>query len=462
MSFKTRPMLGICLLCLMLFSCSETAKMPEIAPYYPLVKISTADYPDFKDDLDKAGLMSALEQSLLYYDRVSPDTLFSFGEEQYDARHMQRSLTYFLEFLKIDPSREQLQSFLQKHYAVYTTMMKRAEDENTVNESAVKDSSKGRIGKRDAGKEDIDLFSEVLFTGYYEPSIPGSRTKDNLYRYPIYSRPDDLIVVRPGRFSSKYQGMPSLVGRVDGNELVPYYTRSEINAMKGYEKRAKPVAWLQSRIDRFFLEIQGSGRVVLPDGEVLRVQYSAKNGRPYRAIGGYLIEKGEISREKMSMQAIRKWLEAHPQRMDEVLHTNPGVVFFQEGKGGPYGCLGVAVTPMRSIATDVSIFPKGALCFMETPLPVMEEGIGDKKKFTADGIKPREAQTKITTGNGEIKKAVFSGFVLNQDTGGAIKGAGRADFFCGNGVVAEYVAGHMKERGRLYFLVLKEGGRQKP
>ncbi len=393
-------------------------------------------YPDFKDPHDKAGLIRAVEQSLLYYNRISSSAQFVFGEDTYDAAHMKQSLNYFLEFLNIDPSQEQIRSFLAKHYTVYTTMKKEP------------------------------MEPEVLFTGYYEPSIPGSREKDPIYRYPVYSRPNDLIIVRPGLFSSKYKGMPSLSGRVNHqNELIPYYTRAEINREKGYEKKASPVVWLKSRVDRFFLEIQGSGRVVLPDGGVMRVQYNAKNGQPYRAIGGYLIRKGEIPKEKMSMQAIRRWLEAHPDRMDEVLHYNPSVVFFQEGKGGPYGCLGVAVTPMRSIATDVSIFPKGALCFMETTLPAMT---GKGEDGGLDSTAPKSANQGNAANQGKVlnqgkreddgvwpREEVFSGFVLNQDTGGAIKGAGRADFFCGNGAYAEFVAGHMKQSGRLYFLVLK-------
>ena len=431
-TFFLFPAVGF--ICLFLCSCSETAKKPPIQTYHSLQKLSVTAYPDFKDTHDRVGLIRALEQSLLYYNRVSSSAQFVFGEDAYDAAHMKQSLNYFLDFLNIDPSQEQIRSFLAKHYTVYTTMKKEP------------------------------MEPEVLFTGYYEPSIPGSRTKDHIYRYPVYSRPDDLIIVRPGLFSSKYKGMPSLSGRVNHqNELIPYYTRAEINAKKGYENKASPVVWLKSRVDRFFLEIQGSGRVVLPDGGVMRVQYNAKNGQPYRAIGRYLIRKGEIPKEKMSMQAIRRWLEAHPDRMDEVLHYNPSVVFFREGKGGPYGCLGVAVTPMRSIATDISIFPKGALCFMETTLPVMDEGNGDDDEALNLDTPKRVNQGKVVNQGKRVddegvwpRQKAFSGFVLNQDTGGAIKGAGRADFFCGNGAYAEFVAGHMKQSGRLYFLVLKK------
>ncbi|SLM31612.1 Membrane-bound lytic murein transglycosylase A (precursor) (Murein hydrolase A) (Mlt38) [Desulfamplus magnetovallimortis] len=391
-------------------SCSEPLKKTDIHKYYPLSRLSMEDYPAFTDDHGTKSLEKALRQSISYYGKISPETKFEFGDDIYDAVHIRQSLEHFLDFIMIEPSEEQLQAFLKKHYVVYTTVRELSD------------------------KDDKSDFS-VMFTGYYEPSIEGSLIKDDIYCYPIYSRPSDLITVNLGRFSSKYKGDSSLSGRVNNrNELVPYYTRAEINSRAEFEKVAKPVVWLKSRIDRFFLEIQGSGRVILREGGVMRVQYNSKNGQPYRAIGKYLADKGEIQKEKMSMQAIRRWLEMHPDRIDDVLHYNPSFVFFHEGKGGPYGCLGVEVTPMRSIATDVSIFPKGALCFIETTIPTEEESV------TENVLEWKE----------------YAGFVLNQDTGGAIKGAGRADLFCGNGAYAEKVAGHMKQMGRLYFLVLKK------
>jgi membrane-bound lytic murein transglycosylase A len=193
------------------------------------------------------------------------------------------------------------------------------------------------------------------------------------------------------------------------------------------------VAWVSSLTDRFFLEIQGSGRVELDNGEVLRVHYDGKNGHPYQSIGRYLIDQGEIPKKEMSMQAIRTWLETHPHRREEVFHHNTSFVFFRKEKGGPYGSIGVPLTPLRSIATDRSVFPRGALCFVETRMPSM-----DAPGTTAEDFTP------------------VSGFVLNQDTGGAIKGPGRVDFFCGNGPWAEHAAGHMNHTGHVYVLVLKK------
>jgi len=162
----------------------------------------------------------------------------------------------------------------------------------------------------------------------------------------------------------------------------------------------------------------------------MRIHYAGTNGNAYRSVGKYLIDKNEVPREKMSMQAIRQWLEKNPHRMDEVLHYNESFVFFKSGQGGPFGNIGVAVTPLRSIATDRKIFPRGGLAFVETALPATKG-------------QPKEAWDPT------------SFFALNQDTGGAIKGPARVDIFCGNGDWAAYAAGHMTSYGQLYFLVLK-------
>jgi membrane-bound lytic murein transglycosylase A len=192
-------------------------------------------------------------------------------------------------------------------------------------------------------------------------------------------------------------------------------------------------------VDRFFLEIQGSGRIRTPEDEIVRIQYAGTNGNSYRAIGRYLIDNQEIAQEQMSMQAIREWLEANPHRMDEVLHYNDSMVFFRIGVGGPFGNINVTLTPLRSMATDYRIFPKGAPGFIETRLPE---------------IFPTVLNTPENAGNPDSWQPV-SLFVMNQDTGGAIRGPGRADLFCGNDEYARFAAGHMNVRGRMYFLVMK-------
>ncbi|MBF0378469.1 MAG: MltA domain-containing protein [Desulfamplus sp.] len=401
-----------------------------ITPSYPLHKLSKEQYPDFSKDIHgKKGLKRALKQSIIYYGRVPKSTKFYFGDDKYDAAFMRLSAKRFLDFLETSPSSYEINSFINNNYSVYTTV-RRGESQTDSYQNGKVRNIKQYSNNPNASKE-IDL--SVLFTGYYEPSLQGSLIKEGDYIYPIYSKPNNLIEVPRGGFSGKYRGTPASGARRNSKkELIPYYTRAEIDLMgSGFEKYAKPLAWVNSKIDRFFLEIQGSGRVELKQGGTLRVQYSAKNGRPYRSIGKYLADKGEMRKEDVTMQSLRKWLKDNPERVDEVLNHNPSFVFFKKGDGGPVGCLGVEVTRMRSIATDKALLPKGAICFMETTIPTWAS---------------REDN---------IAWQHYSAFVLNQDTGGAIKGSGRADYFCGHGNYAQLAAGYMKQIGRLYFLVLK-------
>ena len=366
----------------------------------PLVELKPRQYPDFYDTLQFKGLTASIDNSLIYFKRVPLDREYRFGKERFTAARLIVSLERFKAFVEKEPSKKELEHFIREHYKVYAA-----------------------AGNRD---------QKVLFTGYYEPTYEGSIEKTDACRYPVYSKPDDMMEIDLSLFSEKYKGHRRLMARVnrDRNRVIPYYSRGQINEMEDFWKRAEPVVWLKNRVDRFFLEIQGSGRIDLGSGEVMRVGYAGSNGNAYRSIGRYLIDQNEIKSEDMSMQAIRSWLERHPERMDEVLHYNDSFVFFRKGEGGPYGSIGVTVSPFRSIATDSRLFPKGALCFVDAQLP---------DRVNINPIK-------------EWEPASF--FVLNQDTGGAIKGPGRADIFCGNDNYAEYTAGHMKVYGRLYFLVL--------
>ncbi|MCG8686436.1 MAG: murein transglycosylase A, partial [Desulfobacterales bacterium] len=339
-------------------------------------------------------------RSLVYFNRVPKQRKYKYGNEIYTAEHMIRSLETMSRFLNDGPSTSALNRFIRDRYHVYASA--------------------------------ANTDPQVLFTGYYEPTYTGSRSPDARFSYPLYSIPADLLEIDLGLFSEDYKGHKRLRARVDGNRVVPYYSREQINAIPDFANRSAPVLWLENRIDRFFLEVQGSGRIRTPDGEIVRVHYAGSNGNRYRSIGRYLIRQGEIAKKDMSMQAIRKWLKANPHRMDEVLHQNPSFVFFKTEKGGPYGSIGVALTPFRSIATDRKLFPNGALCFLRSAFP------------DRDGQQPPD----------QWKKASL--FVMNQDTGGAIRGPGRADIFCGNDAYAEFAAGHMNCRGSLYFLVMKQ------
>ncbi len=396
-----------CFIALLCFLCGcFPGVREEITKYNSLKKLEQREYPLFTDQFNFQDLIFSIDKSLEYFKKVPLERKYQYGKEVFNAAHLITSLEIFKTFLQQDPSTEDLNQFIKSKFIVYKA----------------------------AGNEE----EQVLFTGYFEPTYEGSLIKSDVYKYPVYSIPDDLLEIDLSAFSDQYKGKKRLVARVnDANKtIVPYYTREQINMIEDFDTRSEPVAWLKSRVDRFFLEIQGSGRVVFDNREEIRLHYAKSNGNAYQSIGRYLINKDEILKENMSMQAIREWLECNPDRMDEVLHHNGSFVFFQEESGGPYGCLGVEVTALRSIATDTGLFPKGALCFMLSKLPDPSN-----VNFLSDINSVKD-----------WKKASF--FVLNQDTGGAIKGPARADLFCGNGEYAQFTAGHMNQYGRLFFLVL--------
>jgi membrane-bound lytic murein transglycosylase A len=377
-----------------------SSKKPVKPVGAPLVKVLPQNYPQFSDSRSFEGLTHSIDQSLIYFKRVPLSRKYTYGKDIFDAGHMIRSMETFKALLAENLSPQELNSRIKKRFLVY----------------------------KSAGNDE----GQVLFTGYYEPTYKGSLEQDNTHIFPVYSKPVDLMQIDLSLFSDKYKGHKRLTARVDTDtrRVVPYYSRKEINQIPDFKDRADPLVWLENRVDRFFLEIQGSGRVTLEQGGELRIHYAGSNGNAYRSVGRYLIEKNEIAKADMSMQAIRKWLEQNPDRMDEVLHHNGSFVFFKTEEGGPYGSINVALTPLRSIATDRKMFPNGGLCFAQLALP------------DPNTLSPREWD-----------KASL--FVLNQDTGGAIKGPARADLFCGNGNYAEFTAGHMNTRGHLYFLVLK-------
>ncbi len=363
-----------------------------------LVRLSPRQYPHFSDSRNFADLSRSIHASMEYFSRLPEHRIFTYGKDVYTVSHLIKSLETFDAFLMGHPSPEKMDHFIAEHFIVYES----------------------------TGNAD----HQVLFTGYFEPIYKGSLVQDKSHIYPLYPLPEDLLTIDLSLFSDQYKGQKKLIGRVEDRQVQPYFSRKTINTMENFADRARPIVWLENRVDRFFLEIQGSGRIRLPDGSFLRVHYAGSNGNAYHSVGRYLIGKGEIAKEDMSMQAIRAWLENHPGRMDEILHHNKSFVFFQMEDGGPYGSIGVELTPLRSIALDQGIFPRGALCFAMTALP------------DPDSLLPRDQWEEASL------------FLMHQDTGGAIKGPGRGDIFCGNGEFAEFAAGNMNIPGRLFFLVL--------
>jgi membrane-bound lytic murein transglycosylase A len=263
---------------------------------------------------------------------------------------------------------------------------------------------------------------EGLITGYYEPLLRGSREPTDRYRFPLYGVPDDLVVVELAEVYPELKGM-RLRGRLEGRRLVPYPDRGRISSGDA-QLHGKELVWVDDPIDLFFLQIQGSGRIVLDTGETMRVGYADQNGHPYRSIGRLLVERGDLPLEAASMQGIKAWARANPGQLDELLNSNASYVFFRElpaATDGPPGALGVSLTARRSIAVDPRHVPLGAPVFISTTWPNTSRALNR--------------------------------LMVAQDTGGAIRGPVRADFFWGHGEAASREAGRMKQRLRMWVLL---------
>ena len=274
------------------------------------------------------------------------------------------------------------------------------------------------------------IAAEGLLTGYYEPQLAGSRTPAGPYRTPLLTRPGDLVDVDLGAFRESLKGQ-RIAGRVEGNRLRPYPARAEI-VEGALPEDELALVWVNDPVAAFFLQIQGSGRIALEDGSVMRVGYAGQNGHPYTAIGRVLVAEGEIAREDISLQSIRAWLSDNPARAAEVMNANASYVFFREIEGidpalGPPGAAGVPLTPGRSLAVDRTHHPMGAPVYVDTTVPRM----------------PGEA-----AGSGSWQRLMVA-----QDTGGAIVGPVRGDIFFGFGEEAEWLAGHMQSQGRMWILL---------
>lgn len=262
-----------------------------------------------------------------------------------------------------------------------------------------------------------------LFTGYYEPEVAGARRQGGPYQTPLYRKPKDILSVDLGAFSDSLKGK-KILGRIVKDRFLPYHERSQI-AAGALQGQGLELVWLADPVAAFFLEIQGSGMVKLIDGARMRIGYAGKNGRPYRAIGRDLIERGAIQRKDMSMQAIRGWLGDNPDDAQAVMNLNRSVVFFREVKGrGPIGAAGVPLAAGRSLAVDPNYAPLGGLAYLDAPDP-------------------------------DADQPPLRRLVVAEDTGGAIKGPVRGDLFWGTGAAAGEKAGRMAVQGRYYLLAPK-------
>jgi membrane-bound lytic murein transglycosylase A len=270
-----------------------------------------------------------------------------------------------------------------------------------------------------------DGTSSGLVTGYYEPLLRGARVRSANFSQPVLGVPPDLLTIELADVLPNLKNM-RLRGRLQGNKVVPYYSRADI-VSREKEFADRVLFWVDDAIELFFLQIQGSGRIKLPDGKMVRVGYADQNGHPYQSIGRVLIERGDLTSEQASMQGIQAWARSNPERLNELLNANPSYVFFRElpsnggSEDGPVGAMGVPLTRERSIAVDPANVPLGAPVFLATTRP-----------------------------NSSLP---LQRLVLAQDTGGAIRGVVRADFFWGFGSEAGAQAGKMKQQGQMWVLL---------
>ena len=388
------------------------------------------EMPSLVDDLDISTLIKALEDDIRHFEtRAQSDLVLQFGPVRIPRAEYVKSLGILLDAAKADPSGEKFRQTLRENFDAYEV-----------------------YGQNDWG--------EIFMTSYFEPVIEGSRKKTGRFTQALYGIPKDLVSVDLGAFVANNPALKAKLGVLEqrsqdavirgrlitpssagsggvaagaGNlsKVVPYYDRRQIDVDKAIQGNAVELAYVDP-IDSFFLQIQGSGVVMLEGGQELRVGYAAQNGHPYVAIGKHLLHV--IPREKMSMQALEAHLRSlKPEEAQAVMNINPSYVFFQQLTGSGITFFGTEVVPGRTVATDQQYFPKGALAFLEY----------DRPHFASpDASEPSSWERS-------------SRFVLDQDTGGAIRGPHRLDLFWGRGPEARQAAGVIKNKGRLYYFVPK-------
>jgi membrane-bound lytic murein transglycosylase A len=356
-------------------------------------------WPDMADDLDYGGLERAVSQSLTYLRNRAKEQTFFLGTRHVSTEDLAATLRLFLKILKEEGNGKAREQRIRTHFDLYWM---------------IQDS----------------LPLPLLVTGYYEPSLKGSRAPSPRFNYPIYRLPDDFIFIHPEKFSPTIPAQ-RWVGRLEGNQVLPYYTRKEIDQEGRLAGKKLEILWVDDPMKLFFLHIQGSGEVSLEDGSVVKLGYHGANGHPYFAIGRDLVRRGLFKPEEISLQSIYTYLQNHPEERQALMNLNASYVFFKENRGGPFGSLGRPLTPGRSVAMDLKVFPPAGLAWLKGDLPAINN-------------------------RGEIGPRVPLGrWVCLQDSGGAIRGPTRLDLFWGKGPEAELIAGHLRHPGTIFFLLKK-------
>jgi membrane-bound lytic murein transglycosylase A len=379
-------------------NCFPEGRRPGRTPRTAMWIVAHEDWPAFDDDLDRESLVHGIEMSLKYLTRIRRSRRpFIFGPMVVSHATMVAGLKRLRRMVKRVRGRREFVKLLKRHFVLLQAA--------------------GRSG-----------VGDMHVTGYYEPILEGNLKPEGPYKHPLYRKPDDMVKIELYKFRPKYRGV-RLTGRVtEDKRVVPYYDRRAIVEKGALKDKGLEIAWVKSHINVFFLHIQGSGQVRLAGGKRIRVNYHAANGQPYRSIGSLLIREGWIKANEMSMQRLKKFLIKHPKQQKRILNYNPAYVFFRVVEDGPLGSLQVPLTAKRSVATDYRLFPRGAVGFLISWRP--------RVNF----------QGKI------LDWQPVRRLVVNQDTGGAIRGSGRLDFFAGCGPMAELTAGYLRHPGKLYFL----------
>ncbi|MRR16684.1 MAG: transglycosylase [Deltaproteobacteria bacterium] len=346
------------------------------------------------DDLDNASLILAIDRSLQFYDGAGRDQTFSLADGQVGADRMKETLLAFRAIVQSGKSLEEKKKSIAEGFYLLRA-----------------------AGQTGAG--------DVLFTGYYEPLLEGSPVRTDKYKYPLYRPPPDILTEKISRNETR-------VGRMEKGRIIPYYTRREIDVEGVLQGRGLELLWVSDPVELNSLHTQGSGKIRFEDGTIVTVGYAQNNGRPFRSVTLNMLAQNKIGKSDSSYRGFKLWLKSRSEKeILEILSHNERYIFFRFLEQEPVGCLGQPVTPGRTIATDPDFFPQGALAFIRLRKPVLDD------------------QYNV------VGRVDFSRFVLNQDKGSAIKGPGRVDLFCGFGEEARATAGSLKEKGELYFLLVK-------
>ncbi len=337
---------------------------------------------------DKATLLEAVDESIAYMNK--PSSRQAFPMEGISHSHAHRSLEVFREDLIRSLTPGDFADRLVRHFNVY----------------------------RSVG---FDRRGTVLYTGYCEPLINASRVRTERFRFPLYGLPDDLVKKPDGAIMGR---------RTAAGTILPYHSRRDIDEGGALAGKGLELAWVDNPLDVYIIHVQGSASLRLPNGSIMKVGYAGKNGKKYSSLGQALIADGKMRADEASLDKIREHFVVNQTELLHYLFKNESYIFFTETEGGPYGSIGAAVTPYRTIATDKTIFPRASVTFLDTALP-------------------------HRSATGRIVQEPYKGFALDQDTGGAIRSAGRVDVFIGTGSDAEQLAGRVKTEGKLYYLFAK-------